>query len=106
MAKFSFHGHPDVIESLQDELPTDGTPWGEYLLEAVQLQKRATGPGLSREVRTLERKAEIEAALPDGDYDTVEYILECIQMRKKVEGRELVLAEPDTRSVDEKADGA
>lgn len=105
MAKFSFHGHPDTVESLRDELPTDGTAWDQYLLEAVRLRKRAAGPGMAKEVRNLERKEKIAEELPDGDYNEVEYLLECIELRKKVEGRELVLTEPDTRSVEEKLSG-
>lgn len=60
MAKFSFDTDRETAEELNAELP-DGEPWGEY-------------------------------------------ILECVELRKKIEGRELQLTEPDTRSVEEKAD--
>lgn len=58
MAKFTLHTDPETRSRLKDELP-EGKPWGEYLLESVEL-------------------------------------------RKKIESRELVLTEPDTRSVEEK----
>ena len=45
MAKFSFHTDPETRGALKDELP-DGEPWGEYLLECVELRKRVEGRDL------------------------------------------------------------
>lgn len=39
--------------------------------------------------------------LPNG-VDWAEYLLECVEMRKRVEGRDLVLTEPDVRDLEDK----
>lgn len=45
MTEFSFHDDPETVEELRSELP-EAVPWGQYLLECVQLRKRVE----SREV--------------------------------------------------------